>query len=67
MIERKKGNIINVSSVVSSVKGFPDRYAYTTTKGAVIGMTKALAADLVGMGIQVNTVCPGTIDTPSWR
>ncbi len=67
MAVRGKGSIINMSSIASSVKGLPARFAYGTTKAAVIGMTKALAVDLVEKGIRVNCVCPGTVDTPSWR
>ncbi len=65
MLERGKGSIINMASVVSSVKGAPNRFVYGATKAAVIGMTKALAADFVARGIRCNAVCPGTIETPS--
>lgn len=65
MIARKKGSIVNVASVVSSVKGAPNRFAYGTTKAAVIGLTKAIAADFVQQGIRCNALCPGTIYTPS--
>jgi 2-keto-3-deoxy-L-fuconate dehydrogenase len=61
----KGGSIINISSVVSSVKGLPNRYAYGTTKAAVIGLTKAVAADFIKKGIRANAVCPGTIQSPS--
>jgi len=61
------GHIINMSSVASSIKGAPERFAYGTTKAAVIGLTKSLAADLVGRKICVNAVCPGTVETPSWH
>ncbi len=65
MLKKKKGSIINMASVVSSIKGVPNRLAYGTSKAAVIGFTKAIAADHVRQGIRCNAVCPGTIDTPS--
>jgi 2-keto-3-deoxy-L-fuconate dehydrogenase len=65
MLAKGKGSIINMASVVSSVRGVPNRFAYGTTKAAVIGFTKAIAADHVKQGIRCNAVCPGTIDTPS--
>jgi len=61
------GSIINMSSVASSIKGAPNRFAYGTTKAAVIGLTKSLAADLIGRRIRVNAICPGTVHTPSWE
>lgn len=65
MIARKDGAIINMSSVASSIKGVPNRFAYGTTKAAVIGLTKAVAADYVAVGIRCNAICPGTVESPS--
>lgn len=65
MIENGGGSIINMASVCSSVKGFPNRFAYGTTKAAVIGMTKSVAADFVTKGIRCNCIGPGTVETPS--
>ena len=65
MIAAGRGSVVNMASVASSVKGAPNRVAYGTTKAAVIGLTKALAADLVAKGIRVNALCPGTVETPS--
>jgi 2-keto-3-deoxy-L-fuconate dehydrogenase len=60
-------SIINVASAASSIKGVPNRFVYATTKAAVIGMTKALAADFITRGIRCNAICPGTVESPSLR
>jgi 2-keto-3-deoxy-L-fuconate dehydrogenase len=65
MLERGAGSIVNIASVVSTIKGAPNRFLYGATKGAVIALTKQLAADYVGRGIRANAVCPGTVETPS--
>ena len=64
-LERGKGTIINMASAASSIKGVPNRFVYSATKAAVIGMTKALAADFTAKGIRVNAICPGTVESPS--
>ena len=65
MLANGGGSIINMSSIASSVKGIPNRFAYGATKAAVIGLTKAVAADFVTQGIRCNAICPGTVETPS--
>lgn len=65
MAARGGGAIINMSSVASSVKGVPNRFAYSVTKAAVVGLTRSIAADFVGQNIRVTAICPGTVDTPS--
>jgi len=65
MLERGRGSIINMASAASSVKGVPNRFAYGATKAAVIGLTKAIAADYVARGVRCNAICPGTVKSPS--
>jgi 2-keto-3-deoxy-L-fuconate dehydrogenase len=65
MLEKRHGSIINISSTASSIRGVPNRYVYGATKAAVIGLTKAVAADFITQGIRCNAVCPGTIESPS--
>ncbi|HKE95098.1 MAG TPA: SDR family oxidoreductase [Povalibacter sp.] len=59
------GSIINMSSIASSLKAVPNRFAYSTTKAAIIGLTKSIAMDFIGKGVRCNAICPGTVETPS--
>ncbi|MCB8822465.1 SDR family oxidoreductase [Microvirga rosea] len=65
MLERGRGSIVNIASGASSVRGIPNRYVYGATKAAVIGLTKAVAADFIRKGIRANAICPGTVESPS--
>ncbi len=65
MLDAGGGSIVNMSSVCSSVKGIPNRFIYGTSKAAVIGLTRSVAADFVGQGIRCNAICPGTVQSPS--
>lgn len=65
MVARGAGSIINMSSVASSIKGVPNRFAYSASKAAVLGITKSVAADFISQGIRCNAICPGTVDSPS--
>jgi 2-keto-3-deoxy-L-fuconate dehydrogenase len=67
MLARGKGSIINMASVAGSIKGAPNRFVYGSTKAAVIGLTKAVAADFITKGIRCNAICPGTVESPSLR
>jgi 2-keto-3-deoxy-L-fuconate dehydrogenase len=67
MLEQGTGSIVNIASVVSSLKGAPRRFAYGASKAAIIGMTKAVAADYVKDGIRCNAICPGTVESPSLK
>ncbi len=67
MLEQGGGSIINMSSAASSVKGVPNRFVYGASKAAVIGLTKAVAADFVTRGIRCNAICPGTVESPSLK
>ena len=65
MLEKGAGSIVNIASGASSVRGIPNRYVYGASKAAVIGLTKAVAADFIRMGLRCNAICPGTIESPS--
>lgn len=65
MLSNKSGSIINMSSVASSIKGVPNRFSYCASKAAVLGITKAVAADFITQGIRCNAICPGTVESPS--
>jgi 2-keto-3-deoxy-L-fuconate dehydrogenase len=65
MLKKKNGSIVNISSAASSITGLPNRYVYGATKAAVIGLTKAVAADFIRQGVRCNAICPGTIESPS--
>ena len=67
MLARGRGSIINMASVAGSIKGAPNRFVYGATKAAVIGLTKAVAADFITRGIRCNAICPGTVESPSLR
>jgi len=67
MITNGGGSIVNIASIISSLKGAPERFSYGTSKGAMIGMTKSVAVDFASQGIRCNAICPGTIETPSLK
>jgi 2-keto-3-deoxy-L-fuconate dehydrogenase len=67
MLARGGGSIINVASAAGSIKGAPNRFVYGTTKAAVIGLTKSVAADFIARGVRCNAICPGTVESPSLR
>ena len=67
MIKHNKGNIINMSSIVSSLRGLPNRFVYGATKAAIVGLTKSIAADFIKSNIRCNAIAPGTVHTPSWE
>jgi 2-keto-3-deoxy-L-fuconate dehydrogenase len=67
MLARGRGSIINMASVAGSIKGAPNRFVYGSTKAAVIGLTKAVAADFIARGVRCNAICPGTVESPSLR
>jgi 2-keto-3-deoxy-L-fuconate dehydrogenase len=65
MLRAGHGSIVNMSSIASSVRGVPNRFVYTATKAAVVGLTKAIAVDFIKQGIRCNAICPGTVQSPS--
>ncbi|MFG1331621.1 SDR family oxidoreductase [Xanthobacter autotrophicus] len=65
MLEKGRGSIVNIASAASSIRGVPNRYVYGASKAAVIGLTKAVAADFILKGVRANVICPGTIQSPS--
>ena len=67
MLAQGGGSIVNVASVAGSIKGAPNRFVYGSTKAAIIGLTKAVAADFITRGIRCNAICPGTVESPSLR
>jgi 2-keto-3-deoxy-L-fuconate dehydrogenase len=67
MLAKGGGSIINMASVAGSIKAVPNRFIYSTTKAAVVGLTKSVALDFVGKGIRCNAICPGTVESPSLR
>jgi len=67
MLAAGGGSVINVASVAGSIKGAPNRFIYGTTKAAVIGLTKSVAADFITRGVRCNAICPGTVESPSLR
>jgi len=67
MIKQNKGNIINVSSIVSSLRGLPNRFVYGASKASIIGLTKSIAVDFIKNNIRCNAIAPGTVHTPSWE
>ena len=67
IIKQNKGNIINMSSIVSSLRGLPNRFVYGATKAAIVGLTKSIAADFIKNNIRCNAIAPGTVHTPSWE
>jgi 2-keto-3-deoxy-L-fuconate dehydrogenase len=65
MLRAGRGSIVNMASIASSVRGVPNRFVYTASKAAVVGLTKAIAIDFVRQGIRCNAICPGTVQSPS--
>ena len=65
MLRAGRGSIVNMASIASSVRGVPNRFVYTSSKAAVVGLTKAIAIDFVRQGIRCNAICPGTVQSPS--